>query len=366
MIKNIKIRSYEKGLYFRDREFKGLLEKGSYWFLDPLSKVKVDVVSQKTPWFYHEDLDTIVKSGAVKDDAMVLDLKDSQRALVWIDERFDRVIGPGLHVLWTGIKKVKIQVVDAATIRFQHKDMSLIAKSVNVDRYLNIVSIDQGYEGVVFKDGVCSEILSPGRYMFWKNMGKIQFHHVDRRESVLDVSGQEIMTADKVTLRMNAVVNYRIEDTLKSISGVDDGKQALYREAQLAIRAVIGTFELDMVLTEKETVAKDLEDTLVGRAAELGIKILSVGIRDIILPGEMKHLMNRVIEARKTADANLITRREETAAMRSQANTARLLENNPTLMRLRELDLLEKIAGNSKMSLVLGEKGLADRVINLL
>ena len=80
----------------------------------------------------------------------------------------------------------------------------------------------------------------------------------------------------------------------------------------------------------------------------------------------MKDMMNKVIEAQKAADANLIMRREETAAMRSQANTAKLLDNNPTLMRLRELDVLEKIAGNSKLNVVLGEKGLADRVVNLL
>lgn len=80
----------------------------------------------------------------------------------------------------------------------------------------------------------------------------------------------------------------------------------------------------------------------------------------------MKNLMNKVIEAKKAADADLITRHEETAAMRSQANTARLLENNPALMRLRELDVLEKIAGNSRLNVVLGEKGLADRIVNLL
>ena len=80
----------------------------------------------------------------------------------------------------------------------------------------------------------------------------------------------------------------------------------------------------------------------------------------------MKDLMNKVIEAKKAAESNLIMRREETAAMRSQANTARLLDNNPTLMRLRELDILEKVVSNSKMNLVLGEKGLADRVVNLL
>lgn len=366
LLKKVKIRSYEKGLVFRDREFVGLLEKGRYWFLDPLSTVRVDVVSLKTPWLYHEDLDVMVASGELENHAIVLDLKDHQRALVWIDERFDRVVGPGLHALWTGIRKVTVQVVDATDIRFDHQEISRIATSADVDQYLNIVSIDHGYEGIVFKDGAFVERLAPGRYMFWKNVGKVKFYHVDLRAAVLDVSGQEIMTADKVTLRMNAVVNYRIEDALTSISAVDDSKQALYRAAQLALRAVIGTFELDMLLKEKGAVAKDLENTLVGRAVEFGISVLSAGIRDIILPGEMKALMNRVIEARKAADANLITRREETAAMRSQANTARLLEDNPTLMRLRELDLLEKIVGNSKMNLVLGEKGLADRVINLL
>ncbi len=86
----------------------------------------------------------------------------------------------------------------------------------------------------------------------------------------------------------------------------------------------------------------------------------------MILPGEMKELMNRVIEARKAAEAAVITRREETAAMRSQANTAKLLEQNATLMRLRELEVLEKIASTSNLSVVLGEKGLADRVVNLI
>jgi hypothetical protein len=98
----------------------------------------------------------------------------------------------------------------------------------------------------------------------------------------------------------------------------------------------------------------------------LGLSIVSVGVRDIILPGEMKDLMNKVTEAKKAAEANLIVRREETAAMRSQANTAKVLADNPTLMRLRELEVLEKVATSGKLSVVLGEKGLADRVVNLL
>ena len=89
-------------------------------------------------------------------------------------------------------------------------------------------------------------------------------------------------------------------------------------------------------------------------------------VRDVILPGDMKDLMNKVTEAKKVAEANLIARREETAAMRSQANTAKLLDDNPTLMRLRELEVLEKVATDGKLNVVLGEKGLADRVVNLL
>jgi regulator of protease activity HflC (stomatin/prohibitin superfamily) len=157
-----------------------------------------------------------------------------------------------------------------------------------------------------------------------------------------------------------------VADARVSITASEDSRQALYREAQLALRAVIGTFELDKVLSEKEAVAEALEELIRTRAIDFGLEVISLGIRDVILPGEMKELMNRVIEARKAADANLITRREETAAMRSQANTARILENNPTLMRLRELDVLEKIAEKSKLNLVLGERGLADRIVNLL
>ncbi len=365
-IKTAKIRSYEKGLYFRDREFQGLLDPGRYWFVDPLFKIKVEIASQRTPWIRHEDLDVIVKSGALEGQARVVDLKDNQRALVWVEGRFETVLGPGLYALWTKVLDVRVEIIDARKVRFVHEDLNLIAKSAGVENDLNISAVEPGHVGVYFMDGTYIETLGPGQYLFWKNMGKVKFYHVDTRETVLDVSGQEIMTSDKVTLRMNAVITYRVADALKSVSVVDDSKQAIYREAQLALRAVIGTFDLNALLSDKDKVTKDLEGTIKDRAAAFGIDVLSIGIRDVILPGDMKDMMNKVIEAQKAADANLIMRREETAAMRSQANTAKLLDNNPTLMRLRELDVLEKIAGNSKLNVVLGEKGLADRVVNLL
>ena len=151
------------------------------------------------------------------------------------------------------------------------------------------------------------------------------------------------------------------------MSVTSDARQALYREAQLALRAVVGARELDQFLTVKDEVSAELAESVRRRAKEFGLEIVSVGIRDVILPGDMKDLMNKVTEAKKAAEANLIARREETAAIRSQANTAKLLVEHPTLMRLLELEVLEKIASAGHLKVVLGEKGsLTDRVTNLL
>jgi regulator of protease activity HflC (stomatin/prohibitin superfamily) len=189
---------------------------------------------------------------------------------------------------------------------------------------------------------------------------------VDQREQVVDVAGQEIMTADKVTLRLNAVVTFKVRDALRAVTAVEDHRQALYREAQLALRAIVGARTLEALLGEKDAVGRELDAALRTRVGEIGLEVVSLGIRDVILPGEMKELMNKVIEAQKAAEAALISRREETAAVRSQANTARLLEQNPTLMRLREIEALEKVAEKGRLSVMLGEGGLAARAVKVV
>jgi regulator of protease activity HflC (stomatin/prohibitin superfamily) len=366
VVKTVKIRSYEMGLYFRDGEFQGLLGTGRHWFVDPLGKVKVEVVSQRNPWLTHEKLDVIVRSSALKDRAVVLDLKDDQRSLVWVEGRFSHILPPGLYAYWTGQRQVKVEVVDARTVRFEHAELPVIVRSAMAERLLDVCRVQRDCVGVLFYDGKYVDTLAPGLYAFWKGTAEAKLVEVDLRETMLDVGGQEIMTADKVTLRLNAVATYRVVDARKAVTTVDDVRQALYREAQLALRAVVGAKELDSFLTAKDGVAKELEEILRQRAGALGVEILAVGIRDVILPGDMKELMNKVTEAKKAAEANLIARREETAAMRSQANTAKLLEDNPTLMRLRELEVLERIAASGKLSVVLGEKGLAERIVNLI
>ena len=365
-LKRFKIRSYEVGLLFRDGEFRGLLTTGTVWFTDLMNKVRVDVVSQRDPWIVHEKLDLIVKSGALAGRAVVLDLKDYERALVWIENRFSHILPAGLYAYWTGQKDVRVEVIDVRQVRFEHDQFKVIARSAFAQKLLDICAVQRDHVGVLFIDGRYVETLAPGEYAFWKGPADAKMVDVDLRETMVDVSGQEIMTADKVTLRLNAVVTYKIADARKAVSQTDDVRQALYRETQLVLRGVVGARELDLFLTDKDAVAKDIEEGVRRRAAELGLDLASVGIRDVILPGDMKELMNKVTEARKAAEANLIFRREETAAIRSQANTAKLLADSPVLMRLRELEVLEKIASAGKLNIILGEKGLADKVVNLL
>ncbi|MEK7992243.1 MAG: slipin family protein, partial [Planctomycetota bacterium] len=305
IIGSAKIRSYEKGLYFRDKEFKGVLGTGRHWFMDPLNKVQVDVVSQRDPWLSHKDLDVIAKSGALKEEAVVLDMKDHERALVWIDGRFTRILDAGQYAIWSKFRMVDVEVVDARNVLFDHKDLNVILKSPEVEKVLTIFTVEEGHEGVYFKDGEYVKTLAPGQYASWMKVGKVKLYNIDMRETVLDVGGQEIMTSDKVTLRMNALVTYRVVDARKTVEKVNDVSQALYREAQLALRAVIGTREIDALLADKNTVASELETIIRRRADEFGIRVISLGIRDIILPGEMKTLLNKVIEAKKASEANI-------------------------------------------------------------
>ena len=362
----MKIKPHERGLLFREGEFLEVLEPGTYWHFDPLMKLRLDVVTPRNPWLAHKDLDLIVKSGKLAGEAIVADLKDHERALVWIDGRFAAVIGAGLYALWTTEHEVKVEIVDARTMQFVHAELPVILAAPGATALLEVHRIDPGIAAVWFRDGAYQATLGPGTYAFWKGVGSLKVYYVDLKELVLDISGQEIMTADKVTLRLNALVAYRITDPLRSVIEVDGATPALYRAAQLALREAVGAKDLDTLLVGKDALARELTAMIEPRATELGITIVTAGIRDVILPGDMRDLMNKVTEAKKAAEASLITRREETAAMRMQANTAKILETSPTLMKLKELEVLEKVADKANLTVVLGDDGLAGKVIKML
>ena len=147
----VKIRSYEKGLLFMDREFTEILDAGRRWFFDPLGKVHVDVVSQRAPWLAHPDLDAIIKTGKLGQGATVIDVKDAERALVWIDGRFDRILGTGTYAAWNKEKNIRVEMVDAREDLFKHTDFNTIIKSAGAKDYLDIFEIEDGHRGVLFR-----------------------------------------------------------------------------------------------------------------------------------------------------------------------------------------------------------------------
>ena len=366
MIRLINIGKYERGLLFRNREFYKVLRPGRHLVFDPLFRVTYDKRSVRDVWLESRDLDLIVRSGALDDELRVLDLNDYERALVWVDGRFEGVYGAGRCALWTAFRDVRVEIVDAREGRLDRPDLSVILGSETGARMLDEVQVEQNQVALLMVNGRQEEILRAGRYAYWRGLARYETRMVDLREQVLDVAGQELMTADKVTLRLNAVVAFRVVDAVRALVTVEDYSKALYRESQLALRGVIGSRELEAFLSDKEQVAHELAGLIRERASAFGLETVSFGIKDIILPGEMKAILNRVTEAKKAAEADLITRREETAAMRSQANTARIFESNPALMRLRELEVLEKVADKANLSVILGENGLTDRIVKLL
>lgn len=215
------------------------------------------------------------------------------------------------------------------------------------------VTIEAYEKGLKFRDGRFVGVLEPGRYRLAWFLAKDRVEKVDLRLRTIALQAQEMMTLDKVTLRLTALVSLRVKDPVAAVLKVDNYLAQLYGDVQLALRETVGVSELEALLAQKAKLGDSILDPLRLKADGYGVEIVDIGVRDIVLPGEMKTILNQVMEARKKAEAANILRREEVAATRSLANTAQLLEKNPTLMRLKELEALEKIVGNAR-SVVIG------------
>lgn len=212
--------------------------------------------------------------------------------------------------------------------------------------YRSDVKIEAFEEGLLFIDGKYVRRLTKGMYFFWKYVTPVEVLKVDLRQVLLEISGQELLTNDKAALRLNFQATYRLVDAEKALLENKDYQKQLYTAFQLALREFVGTLTLDELLASKEKVAEAILKQVKSEAKNLGVAVITAGIRDIILPGEVRDIKNKVLVAQKSAEANTIARREETAATRTLLNTAKLMEENEMLYRLKEMEFIEKIAGN--------------------
>ena len=362
----LRIRKHEVGLWFRHGDFKGLLQAGAYFLPGRITGAEsVQIVDRLAGKFDHKLIDVLIEHPQVAEQTIRVELADDERALVWKDGRLGWILSTGRHVFWNGPATIEVQTYNVNDFAFAHPKIDAVLAFPGAQRFFDGVTVEPGETVLLYRDGKLERELGPGLFVNWKGAGRVERKIVDLREQVLDVSGQEIMSADKVTLRVNLLVNYRVVDARLAVESVNSYEQALYREAQLALREAIGGRVLDKLLADKDQLGAEVRNALAPRGAEFGVKVESAGLRDVILPGDMKSILNEVILAQKQAEANLIRRREETAAARSQANTAKLLAENPALTRMKEFEALQEILKGTKATFVFGQGEMLDQVRKL-
>jgi hypothetical protein len=264
-------------------------------------------------------------------------------AIVLIDGEARHVCAPfTTRAFWKTMNVVEAVRIDTASVlRIEQRHLDLI--DYERSTYVATAVVEAHEAGLLFVDGKLVERLAPGRHAFWQVGRKVRIAKADLRPQPLEVTAQEILTKDRVAIRVTLTAFWRTVDPEKAVVGTADVANTLYRLVQFAIREAVATRTLDDILAARDAIDQEVRTFVSGRTGPLGVEVGEIGVKDVILPGDVRELLNKVVEAERTAKANLIRRQEETAATRSLLNTARLMEDNPLLLKLKELEALERL-----------------------
>ncbi|TQV72464.1 slipin family protein [Denitrobaculum tricleocarpae] len=345
--KTEKIADFELGLLYRNRAFQRVLGPGVHRFARGRGKIEVIKLDLRAMSVKDPELAALYLTHrqVVEAHFAVANMGDGELGLVTVDGKLAGLVAPR-SVAFYGkrLREVTIEILDAANDYVLPERLVAPLVRLGVRELVAVAEVVSDHVGLLYVDGVLTKQLTPGRYAFVKALRRIDVVTFDLRLQSLEVTGQEVLTKDRIGLRANVTAVYRVADPVKAVALTADLKDFLYKELQFALRQVIGTRTLEEVLGDKLGINAAVADLLLPKLGDAGLEVPSVGVKDIILPGDVRELMNRVIEAEKTAQANVIKRREETAATRSLLNTAKLMEDNPILLRLKELEALEKVS----------------------
>ena len=346
----VQIKESQMGLLYDRENFVRPLEPGDYAFWNFNHALSVQTFDRTEPAPDFSCTAVLIEKHPefVQAYCEVVQLSDQSIAIVRYQGKVITILPPcSQQLFWTGVDVQTLDLPEAEKL-----SNSLISELVSglSDTlelslpYLYVLEVPSQHVGVLYVDGVLQAPLQPGLHVWWQFGKSYRSEILDLRLQTLEISGQEILSKDKVSLRVNLSAGYRILDPLQAISGLKDIEGFLYKELQFGLRAAVGTQRLDQLLEDKEAIDTRVREYIHAKAEAYGIVIDSVGVKDIILPGDMKTILCQVVEAEKSAQANVIRRREETAATRSMLNTAKVMENNPVALRLKELEVLERIA----------------------
>jgi regulator of protease activity HflC (stomatin/prohibitin superfamily) len=213
------------------------------------------------------------------------------------------------------------------------------------------VTIFAWERGILYRKGAFVRVLESGRYLIWPFSDE-RVVVVDVRRANVQVAGQKLLTADQITIALNLVADYEIIDVALALHSVQDFKAQLYEDVQLRTRDVVGAQTVDELLQNRSTINAQIFEQVAALALLYGVRVLAVGIKDVILAPRVRDLLMKEVEAKRIASAMLIGAREEVAAMRALSNAARLAAEHPQLLRLRELDAVRAFAAQGSNTVV--------------
>jgi len=368
--KRVVVGDGERALLYRNRRLEDVLGPGVYTRFDAGAKVELRVFDVSTVEYSGKDVDVLIDSlGERLGETFVLaDVGTGEVGLVSRNGKLAEVLAPGSRKLyWKGPVKVTVETLalDAA-LEVPDAVAKWLRQLGVAERVAVTATVPSESVGLLFVDGRLARTLDPGAYAFWNFRRNVSVDVVDLRVQAVEVAGQELLTQDKVSLRVNLSASIRVTDPVASRTRVAKVMDVLYRELQFGLRKAVSSKTLDGLLGDKAALDGDIFAAVRGRVGEFGIELLGVGVKDVILPGDMRDILNAVVAAEKQAQANVIRRREEANATRSLLNTAKLMEDSPTLLRLKELEALEKVTEKvGSLTVFGGLDGVLSQLVSL-
>lgn len=340
-MKQVRINAGNVGLVFKNQDYKRVISQGKHWLGFNESVLNYNML---LPFNTPIALEILLQDEALSRKLNVIEVKNNELVLVFENNIFKNVLTSGRYVFWKGLVNYKFVTADLNKIEITEDiDKNLYAKS-ELSKYIRVFEVAAYEKAIMIIDDKITRVLECGTYHFWRNEQTIKIAKADLRQLQLEVSGQELLTKDKAAIRINFYAQYKVLNIETALMQNKDYEKQLYIILQLALRSFVGSYTLDELLEEKENIAEAVLNDVKNRVSKLGVTVLHAGIRDVILPGDMKDIMNQVLVAQKKAQANVIMRREETASTRSLLNTAKLMEDNTMLFKLKEMEYVEKIA----------------------
>ncbi|MDG2519430.1 slipin family protein [Lysobacter soli] len=369
--KKVVIGDGERGLVYRNRQFEGVIAPGVHKWFDLFGAVEVKVhnIALRAEYLGSDENALIDALGTRLAEAFVLaDIGVNEVGLVAKNGRMEEILAPGSRRLyWKGPIAIEVRTLALQDEPDVPTDVATRLRQLGVlEKVAVVLPVPAEFAGLVFVDGKLARVVGAGSYAFWNFRKNVVVQAVDLRVQSLEVSGQELLTRDKVSLRVNLAASVRIVDPVAAITKVGKYADYVYRELQFGLRKAVSAKTLDELLGDKASLDADIFGYVRGRVGEVGALLLGVGVKDVILPGEMKEILNSVVQAEKSAQANVIRRREEANATRSLLNTAKLIEESPVLMRLKELEALEKVTEKiDKLTVFGGLDGVMKQLVSL-